>query len=116
MIKYLCACCIALFSVSSFSQTSALAGSDVKIDVLAVYEEVVDQGYESIQVYRKLANGRFFQKNFEAAKKWYSRLFKMDSDPDPIEYLRFSETLAALEEYDLARNFKHRYEQTRRRK
>ena len=119
MLKYLCTLCLALISISSFSQNSATestAGNDVNIDVLAVYEDVVAQGYESAQVYSKLANGRFFERNYQEAKKWYAKLFEMDSKPEPIEYLRYSETLNALEEYELAQNYKEQYEKVKERK
>lgn len=119
MLKYLCTLCVMLASISSFSQSSASessTASKTSIDVLTVYEDVVAQGYESVQVYRKLANGRYFEKNFTEAKRWYAKLFDMDKNPKPIEYLRYSETLTALEEHDLALDFKTRYEKVKDRK
>lgn len=116
MLKYLCTLCLVLISISSFSQTSATesqATSKTQIDVLSVYEDVVDQGYESAQVYRKLANGRFFERNYLEAKKWFAKLFEMDANPEPIEYLRYSKTLAALEEFELAEDYKAQYEKVK---
>lgn len=116
MLKYLCTLCLVLLSISSFSQNAApesVAAKKAPIDVLSVYEDVVAQGYESAQVYRKLANGRFFESNYTEARKWYSKLFEMDSNPDAIDYLRYSKTLAALDEHDLAKDFKARYERAK---
>ena len=116
MLKYLCTFCLMLVSISSFSQgptPQSKTTSNTRIDVLTVYEDVVAQGYESAQVYRKLANGRFFERNYTEAKKWYAKLFEMDDKPEPIEYLRYSETLAALEEHELAANYKKRYEEAK---
>lgn len=116
MFKYLCTLCMMLISIVSFSQNSAAeskASTNTQIDVLTVYEDVVAQGYESAQVYSKLANGRFFERNYEEARKWYSKLFEMDANPEPIEYLRYSKTLTALEEFELAEDYKARYEEAK---
>ncbi|NQX76803.1 hypothetical protein [Gilvibacter sp.] len=114
MQKYLCILALSLMAFSGAAQTGdrALAvNSNVQIDVLAVYEDVVAQGYHSAQVYRKLANGRYLEQKFDEAKKWYSKLFEMDEAPETIEYLRYAETLEALEEFDLAQTYKAQYDQ-----
>jgi hypothetical protein len=113
MSKYLCLLALSLFSCGAIAQADNQQGpavSSTQIDVLAVYEDVVAQGYHSAQVYQKLASGRYLEKNYPEAKKWYIKLFALNEKPEAIEYLRFAETLEALKEFDLAQTYKAQYE------
>ena len=111
MFKYLCTLCLLCFTVSTFAQSesTATAGQDIKIDVLAVYEEVVQEGYASAQIYRKLANGRFLENNFQEANKWYGLLFESTTDLEAIDYFQYGKTLEALNQSIKARKYLAQY-------
>ncbi len=111
MLKYLFTLCLLCASASALSQEKqqANAGSEIEIDVLAVYEEVVSEGYPSVQVYRTLANGRFLENNFIEAKKWYTLLFSLDKDLEAEDYYNFSKTLQALNQDAQAKKYLARY-------
>lgn len=117
MQKYLCLLAFSLMASIGVAQKAdhpSSLRSNIQIDVLAVYEDVVAQGYHSAQVYRKLANGRYLEQKYAEANRWYSKLFQMDDAPKAIEYLRYSKTLEALKQYKLAQTYKAQYNQLKR--
>ncbi len=103
--------CLLLFS-SFYAQQSTLTGSqkDQHIDVIKVYEKVVEDGYESSQIFEKLANSNYERGNFIEAKKWFEKWFSKDKNPKTIAYLRYSKTLEALNELEKAKHYLSLYE------
>lgn len=67
----------------------------VKIDLLRTYERVLDKGYKSIDMLKKVANGRFFDGDLLIALKHYDTLFQMTEDLEPVYYYRYSQCLKA---------------------
>lgn len=101
-----CFCFNALAQNNSSSQESL-----VDIDVLAVYEDVVHKGYNSAQIYRTLAKGRFLENNYNEAKKWFELLWESDSEPKANDFLLFSQTLTALDQKEQAQVYLTKYQQ-----
>lgn len=94
------------------AQNSSAASSDsnnVKIDVLAVYEEVVRDGYASAQVYEKLAHGRFKQNKFIEANRWFEKMFRLKKSPSALDFKRYAETLDAIKKPEKAKKYWKRY-------
>ncbi len=98
--------------LSSFAQQSEVTGSQQNqdIDIIKVYEKVVEDGYESIQIFEKLANSNYERGNYTEAKKWFEKWFNKDKSPVNIAYLKYSKTLKALNEFDMAEHYLLLYE------
>ncbi|MEP2936230.1 MAG: hypothetical protein ABJM06_12515 [Gilvibacter sp.] len=112
MKKYLCVLGLLCFSVGITAQNSSKTSEStntVRIDVLAVYEEVVSDGYASAQVYEKLAHGRYEQNNFSEANRWFEKLFRLKKSPSALDYKRYATTLEALEKHDKAKKYWKQY-------
>jgi len=86
------------FAFTAVSQTQPVKKTDVNkdIDVLVVYEQVVEDGYGTVQIYKDLANGHYFKSNYIAAKKWYEKLFELEKTTDETLKFRYKQTLRAL--------------------
>lgn len=83
---------------TSFSQNTTTSKTDVNkdIDVVKVYEQVVREGYGTPDIYKKLANGYYFQGEYGDAKKWFETLFEAEETKDKILLFRYKQTLKAL--------------------
>lgn len=68
----------------------------VDIDVLGTYERVLDKGYKSVDMFKKVGDKRFFGGDFVVAAKWYSELFAMTTDLDPVYFYRYAESLKSV--------------------
>tara|TARA_R110000850_G_scaffold190308_2_gene316171 strand:- start:9959 stop:10315 length:357 start_codon:yes stop_codon:yes gene_type:complete len=99
-------------SFSVYAQQSDIAYSqkDQFIDVVKVYEKVVEDGYESVQIYEKLATTNFERGQYAAAKKWFEKWFEKDKNPDVTAYLKYSQTLKELREFEKAKHYLDLYE------
>jgi len=75
----------------------------VGIDILATYERVLDRGYKSADMFKRVANSRFFDGDLVVAAKWYAQLFGMTTDLEPIYYYRFAQSLKAIHEEEKAK-------------
>ena len=82
----------------SFSQTNTASKTDVNkdIDVVKVYEQVVKEGYGTPDIYKKLANGYYFQGEYLQAKEWFEKLFEEVKPTEKILLFRYKQTLKAL--------------------
>lgn len=61
----------------------------ILINVIEVYERVLEKGYESVFMFKKVADYYYFKGQMEKATKWYGKLFEMANDLEPIYYYRF---------------------------
>lgn len=68
----------------------------VDIDLLATYERVLEKGYVSVDMLKRVANGRFFEGNLTLAAKWYDKLFDQTNDLEPVFYYRYSRSLQSV--------------------
>jgi tetratricopeptide (TPR) repeat protein len=70
--------------------------------MLKTYERVAEKGYKSIDIFKKLSNGLFFNKQYEKAARWYGELFAMTTDLEPEYYYRYGHSLKVIGENDKA--------------
>ncbi len=85
---------IVCFATSGYSQSSTDVNKDV--DRTAVYEQVVKEGYGTPTIYKELGNGHYFKGNYAEAKKWFEKLFEIETLEDPMLKFRYKQTLKAL--------------------
>ena len=83
-----------------FLQRNETATMTVDIDLIATYERVLDKGYTSVDLLKKVANQRFFSGDLILAAKWYSRLFEVSPNLEAIYYYRFAQALKAVNRND----------------
>lgn len=74
----------------------------VSIDVLNIYANVVDKGYKSADMLKKVADKYYFENNFEAAAKCYLQLFSIEENSEPVFYLRCAKSLKAINQPEKA--------------
>lgn len=68
------------------------------IDVMKVYERVVNKGYESEPMLKKMGNSYYLNNNFEKAAKCYSKLLNITTNLEPEIYYRYSIILKSMGE------------------
>lgn len=96
-----------LLTLSTWSQEKRIAKGDKSfseysfVEARNIYLEVVEKGYESADLYRKIADSYYFNAEMSKAVTWYEKLnnkFKDEVDP---EYLfRYSQCLKNVGRYD----------------
>lgn len=93
---------------NAFSQNNETKSKD--IDIVKVYEKVLEDGYESVQIYQTLANRTYERRQFTDARKWFEKWFELEHNPESMAYLRFARTLEALNETEMAKKYLELYE------
>lgn len=98
-----------LFFFLGFSSMALVQGQEKKLEKAAanydqldyvnaqkIYLEVAQKGYQSEELFTKLANSFYFNAQYDQAVKWYGRLFELNSEPEnDMVYLRYSQALKA---------------------
>ncbi|QDW22507.1 OmpA family protein [Flavobacterium sp. KBS0721] len=109
MKKYILLCLIIIcFSFDSYAQDSKTAAGDKKydsyayIDAIKTYERVVQKGYKSEDMFKKLGNSYYFNSDFDGAAKWYGELFAMNTSVEPEYYYRYAQSLKSTGQIDKA--------------
>lgn len=101
---------VILVFVSScvFSQKTQLKSASKKfdnfayVDAIDIYKKVADKGYESEELFKKIANAYYFNSEYKAAEEWYGKLIKLNSEVETEYYFRYAQCLKANEKYDEA--------------
>ncbi|MGQ7947506.1 tetratricopeptide repeat protein [Flavobacterium sp. WC2509] len=81
------------------------------IDIIKTYERVSDQGYESIEMLKKLGNSYFFNDEFEKAEKCYNKLFNITANLEPDFYYRYSIILKSMGNIQKSEEFLKKFQQ-----
>lgn len=63
------------------------------INIIDTYERILDKGYRSEDMVRKVAEARFFESNFQRAAQWYGELFSMTTNLEDAHYFRYAKSL-----------------------
>ena len=81
----------------SFSQTKTHK-TDVNkdIDVVRVYEQVVEEGYGTPFIYKKLATAYYFKSEYDKAVSWFQKLFSEEKNTDPELAHQYNQALKAV--------------------
>jgi tetratricopeptide (TPR) repeat protein len=74
----------------------------VNIDILRTYERVLEKGYKTEEMVRRVANARFFDGDLDVAAKWYAQLYEMNPDWEAVYYYRYAESLKAIKQNEKA--------------
>ena len=73
------------------------------IDAREIYLKVVEDGYESAQVFQKLGDTYYYNSEYADAAKWYQKLIgQYPNEVEPIYYYRTSQCLKSLGNYEEA--------------
>ena len=117
MIKNIYIVLIALITFSAYAQERNLKSSNADydkyafVDAQGMYLNVVNNGYESMEVFQKLGDTYYFNNDYKNAHKWYSRLFEYDSAMISKEYyFRYIQSLKAVKDYDKANQLMAEYQ------
>lgn len=66
------------------------------IDIIDTYERIMEKGYKSKDMIKKVADSHFFDDDMKLAAKWYGELFAIDSNLDAVYYYRYAQSLKAI--------------------
>jgi len=74
------------------------------IDAQSIYLELVNNGYESSELFAKLGDTYYFNNDYKNANVWYARLFNnsFKADTSSSYYFRYAQTLKSIGDYDQA--------------
>ncbi|XCF05582.1 OmpA family protein [Tamlana crocina] len=97
-----------LFSLNTFGQIGKVEKANEKydkydyIDARKIYLKVVDNGYRSAEIYRKLGDTYYFNSDYSGAAKWYYQITKeFPEEAETTDYFRAAKcfkTMGELEE------------------
>jgi hypothetical protein len=74
----------------------------VNIDIISTYERVLDKGYQSVDMLKRVGNSRYFDGDLVTAAKWYSQLFALTTDLEAAYYYRYAQSLKSISQGDKA--------------
>jgi tetratricopeptide (TPR) repeat protein len=95
----------------SISDAPKKVDTPAYIDIIKTYEGVIEKGYETLEVLKKVANSYFFDNELEKAEKYYNKLFRKTSDLEPEYYYRYSVALKATNQIEKADEFLKKFHQ-----
>ncbi|KAF2511221.1 tetratricopeptide repeat protein [Flavobacterium foetidum] len=82
----------------------------VDIDLVKTYEQVVDKGYKTPEMLRKVADRLYFEGNLKAAARYYQQLFENSTtDIESIYFYRYAQSLRANGENEKADKLMKRF-------
>lgn len=90
-----------VFNSDGQSQENELLEADVNYEGLKYfdsqkkYQSLIEKGYTSEAIYKKLGNTYYFNAQYHKALQWYDALFELHSNPEHIIFLRYSQALKA---------------------
>lgn len=65
------------------------------ISAREIYRKVAEKGYESEELYQKIADSYYFNAEYKKALEWYEKLFDLNNEPEAKYLLRYSQSLKA---------------------
>ncbi|PVW16335.1 OmpA family protein [Marixanthomonas spongiae] len=98
---------VLFFTVSvSFSQRNEIKKANKDFDKFAyidareIYLKVIEDGYQSAEIFQKLGDTYYWNSDYDNAAKWYSRLVNEYPDQtEPEYYYRAAQSLKSLGKY-----------------
>ncbi|MET3026807.1 flagellar motor protein MotB [Flavobacterium sp. UW10123] len=77
----------------TFYKTDKVSDRYAYVDVIKTYERVAAKGYKSVDLFQKLGNSSYSNCELEKAAEWYTKLFSLTTDLEPVYYYRYAESL-----------------------
>lgn len=74
-----------------------------------IYEKVVEAGYASEEIHRKLGDAYYFQSQLDRAAVHYENYLEMQPDPIPEYYFRYAVSLKSVERYQEAEQLMEKF-------
>lgn len=74
----------------------------VTVDIIPIYERVLDKGFISIDMLKLVGDSRFFKGDLVLAAKWYDQLFALTTDLDAVYFYRYAQSLKAINQLEKA--------------
>lgn len=78
------------------------AAKYITVDMVSTYANVLDKGYKSEDMLKKVADKYYFEGNMNIAAKYYSELFDMGASLDAGYYYRYARSLRETNQTDKA--------------
>ena len=109
MFKKICFSLFVLFCFNTalLAQEREITKGNKKFDQYAfvdsqkIFLAVAEGGYESADLFGKLADSFYYNADYDDASEWYAKLVeKFPEDVTPNQYFRYAQSLRAMEEYD----------------
>ncbi len=80
------------------------------VDAQKIYLAVAEKGFESEELFTKLANTYYFNAQYDEAAKWYGNLFRLNPESEnAIAFLRYSQALQAIGNTAMAEQYYNQY-------
>lgn len=92
----------------SYAQNNKIKKGDKKFTsysfspAIDIYTKVVEQGYESVDLFKKLGDSYYFIGDLKAASNWYKKLIELNETVEAEYYFRYSHALKSIGEYEKA--------------
>jgi len=77
----------------TYYKTDKVGEKYAYVDVIKTYEKVAAKGYKSVDLFQKLGNSSYSNCELEKAAEWYTKLFSITTDLEPVYYYRYAESL-----------------------
>jgi hypothetical protein len=100
---------VTIISFKGYSQNSKFYVTDkindkyAYVDVIKTYERIVEKGYKSVDLFKKLGDSYYQNAELDKAAKWYCELFAMNTtDLEPEYYYQYAMSLKYIGQNDKA--------------
>ncbi len=75
----------------------------VRVNILRTYERVLEKGYLSTDMLKRVADWRYFEGDLDIAVQWYTELYCSTPDLETTFYYRYAQCLKAIGEKEKAK-------------
>jgi len=100
---------IKLDSIEGINENEEISNGTAYVSILRTYERVLQKGYKSIEMLKKVANGYYFIEQLDKAAKFYEELFSLETDLEPEYYFRYAQSLKFINKTDKADKMMDQY-------
>jgi tetratricopeptide (TPR) repeat protein len=106
---------VSFCSFNSFAQKTKIPKAEKKhnnsvdINTINTYERVVEKGYKSVDMFKKVANSYYFNAEMDKAAKWYGELFAITSDVETEYYYRYAQSLKSIGQNEKANEMMEKF-------
>ncbi|WP_461533727.1 OmpA family protein [Sinomicrobium sp.] len=118
MTRYLLIVLLAVFALPVHGQEGRKRRADKAYDKYAyisseeLYKSLVEQGFESAELYGKLADTYYFNSRYKEAQQYYEKMFSYNTEVAPEYYYRYGQCLRVAGDTEKATEYlEHFYTQ-----